>query len=74
MLLAVRAACVFAVFGRVRRVAVCGLSVVRRLLMVAGLVMLGCFGVVTGGVLVMFGCLLVVVGCSLGHGVLPAGC
>jgi hypothetical protein len=71
VLVAVRAAGVFAVLGRVRCVAASGLSVMCRLLVVAGFVVLGPFGVVTSGVLVVFRGLLVVIGCGLGHGSRP---
>ena len=65
MLVAMSAAGVFAVFGRVRGVAVRCMSVMSGLFVVTCFVMLGRLGMVSRGVLVVFGCFFVMIGCSL---------
>lgn len=55
-------------------VTVGAVRVVRRLLVVAGFVVLGSFAVVLGRVLVMFGSLVVMLNaCVVAHGALPVG-
>jgi hypothetical protein len=52
--------------------AIGGVSVVRRLFMIAGLVVLGGFAVMAGRVLVMLGCLMVMINaCVVAHSALP---
>ncbi len=62
VLVAVGAACMFTVFGRMRGVTVGRVCMVRGLFMMTGLVMLGCFSMMLCSMLVMFRCLLVMVG------------
>jgi hypothetical protein len=58
---------VLRVLGGMNKVPVCQVRVVGGFLMVASVVMLGCFVVVACSVLKMLGCLLVMMGCFLRH-------
>lgn len=62
MLLAMSAARMLSMFSRVRRVPLSGVSVVRGLLVTAGVVVFRSLLVVLGSIGVMFGCFAVMVG------------
>lgn len=61
------ACCVFGVLGGVNVMGVSEVGMVSGLVVVAGFVMPGCFGVVMGGHAVMVGGLAVFMNCLFGH-------
>ena len=67
MLRAMGLRCLFGMIRRVNRVGSCCVSVVRRLLVMASLMMLGGLAMVPSRMTVMFRRLLVVFCCLLGH-------
>jgi len=66
--------CLFSVPSRMNDVSPCCVSMVRRLLMKAALVMFSRFSVMASGVRKMFGCFLVVFRCFLRHRIFSLVC